>query len=311
MANKGLVICKLPKAGLGNQLFPLMRAAVFAHLNDLPLQVINYHQLKPGPWLRNEKSKRNYKGFFTFQKSILREAADKMKIGSLLKIGFIDEPSVEKLESCGEQDVFLFTKMPHYTNYFEGLEDYRALVIELLYKLVSPQIKKQLNETTPPVIGLHIRLGDFMKSAGEQELGTRGNLRTPLQYFIRIIESTRALNGTTLPVIIFSDGSKQELAELLTLPNVLVSEGNNDLMEMLLLSRSKVIVTSASSTFSYWAAFLSEAVVLMHPTYVGIKIRPEESRYKVYEGEFDETSGLMIAAIKSINNKNLENNKSS
>ena len=53
----GIVICKIPKAGLGNQLFPIMRAYTFAHLNQLPILVYNYHQVKIGPWLRGEKSK--------------------------------------------------------------------------------------------------------------------------------------------------------------------------------------------------------------------------------------------------------------
>jgi hypothetical protein len=38
-----VVICKLPKAGLGNQLFPLMRAYTFAHLNNLPGMVPGSH----------------------------------------------------------------------------------------------------------------------------------------------------------------------------------------------------------------------------------------------------------------------------
>ena len=56
----GKVICKLPRAGLGNQLFPLLKAYTFAQLNDLPVIVINYHQIKVGPWLRREKNKRYY-----------------------------------------------------------------------------------------------------------------------------------------------------------------------------------------------------------------------------------------------------------
>jgi hypothetical protein len=51
-----IVICKLPKSGLGNQLFPLMHAMVFAHINQMPLKIIGYHQFKIGPYLRNEKS---------------------------------------------------------------------------------------------------------------------------------------------------------------------------------------------------------------------------------------------------------------
>jgi hypothetical protein len=32
-----VVVCQLPKAGPGNQLFVLMKAHVFAHLNGLPI----------------------------------------------------------------------------------------------------------------------------------------------------------------------------------------------------------------------------------------------------------------------------------
>ena len=66
----GMVVCKLPSAGLGNQLFPLMHAMVFAELNNLPLTVTGYHRIKIGPYLRGEKSKRSYKGYFKFQKSL-------------------------------------------------------------------------------------------------------------------------------------------------------------------------------------------------------------------------------------------------
>src|SRR5665647_589640 len=75
-----IVICKLPKAGLGNQLFPLMRAYTFAHLNQLPVIVTHYQQLKIGPWLRGEKTKRNYNGFLTFQKNIIAGQLDKWKL---------------------------------------------------------------------------------------------------------------------------------------------------------------------------------------------------------------------------------------
>ncbi len=71
-----VVVCKLPKAGLGNQLFPLMHAFVFAKLNNLPVIVTGYHQLKIGPYIRREKNKRQYKGYFTFQKNIAGEYRD-------------------------------------------------------------------------------------------------------------------------------------------------------------------------------------------------------------------------------------------
>jgi hypothetical protein len=69
----GIVICKLPKAGLGNQLFPLMKAYVFAHINHLPVTIVNYRQLRLGPWLRGEKNKRIYNGFFIFEKNFIQQ----------------------------------------------------------------------------------------------------------------------------------------------------------------------------------------------------------------------------------------------
>jgi hypothetical protein len=296
-----MVICKLPKAGLGNQLFPLMRAAVFAHLNHLPLRVVNYHQLKIGPWLRNERSKRNYRGFFKFQKNIVEEALDKLSLKVIGRRGQTVEPEV--IIRTGEDkniQTFLFFKMPHYTEYFKGLDIHRPLVIQLLNEMISSTIHRQINAHKTPVIGIHVRMGDFMKPGREEELGQRGSLRTPLQYFIRTIQEIRNLKNEVLPVTIFSDGSREELAVLLKLPEVSLSNGKNDLVDLILLSKSKIIVTSAGSTFSYWAGFISDAIVIMHPTYTGIKIRPGNMRDSLYEGAFDKKSEQMIKAIHGI-----------
>ena len=298
----GVVICKLPKAGLGNQLFPLMKARVFAHLNDLPLIVTNYHQVKIGPWLRNDRSKRRYNGFFTFQKSIFDELLDKWKIRKLDPGLQKIEPDVQKIESDKPGSSYLFWDMPHYTNYFKGLNENRDLVKQLLYEMISPSIKQRLNNLQSPAIGVHIRRGDFRIPEEGEELGKRGILRTPETYFVDMIQSIRRVHGSDLKVNIFSDASKNELPELFKLPNVSMLEGNNDLEDLLLLSRSRIIVASAGSTFSYWAGFLSDAPIIMHPTYVGIKIRPEEVRGKLYEGAIDESNKILKEKIQSITN---------
>jgi hypothetical protein len=274
-----------------------MRAAVFAHLNHLPLFVVNYHQIKIGPWLRNDRSRRNYNGFFTFQKNVFAEILDKLSLKLIKKERRIEEPEVKKITADNNRTAFLFFKMPHYTGYFKGLDDHRSLVRQLLNEMVTPIIHQEVNAHRPPVVGVHIRMGDFIKPVDDTELGRRGNLRTPLHYFITVIQSIRKLNGSLLPVTVFSDGSEKELSDLLKLPNVNLSAGKNDLADMLLLSRSQLIITSASSTFSYWASFLSDATVVMHPTYTGIKIRPENMRNSLYEGAFDEKNEQIIKAI--------------
>lgn len=295
-----IVICRLPKAGLGNQLFPLMRAYTFAHLNNLPVIVTNYHQLKMGPWLRREKNKRKYNGFFTFEKTWISAQLDNWGIKKYRK-GQKKEPElrmVEDKETLVES--YLFSAIPHYAHRFDGLKENRQLVIQLLWNLITPAIKKKLRELSAPFIGVHIRMGDFRHLSNGEEFGKVGTVRTPEEYFIEMINEIRKLQGTELPVSVFTDGDKKELNTLFQLPGVRIVRGNNDLVDLLLLSKSRIIITSAGSTFSYWAAFISDAVVITHPTYINIKIRPENISNLLYEGSFDKNNPQFIKAIQSI-----------
>ena len=277
-----------------------MRAHVFSHLNQLPLMVTNYHQIKIGPWLRNDRSKRNYNGFFVFEKNRLGEKMDRLKLRKFENGLQQTEPPVKKITNGIAGSSWLFSEMPHYTKYFEELNENRGLVIQLLNDIISPLIKEKLNDLRAPVIGVHIRRGDFREPAEGEELGKRGILRTPESYFVDMIKSIRSVHGSDLRADIFSDASKNELKEVFKLPNVYMVEGNNDLVDLLLLSRSKIIVTSAGSTFSYWAAFISDVPVIMHPTYVGIKIRPENVRDTLYEGAFDGNNEILKRRIHLI-----------
>src|SRR6266704_2579125 len=126
-----VVICKLPKAGLGNQLFPLMKAYKFGNLNKLPVIVTDYHHIKIGPYLRREKSKRNYSRFFTFQKSILSAQLDKINLKNYKDYHQEIEPAIKRLDTDDVKNAYIFSAMPHWDNYFDGLSDNRRLVIEL------------------------------------------------------------------------------------------------------------------------------------------------------------------------------------
>lgn len=296
----GLVICKLPRAGLGNQLFPLLKAYTFAHLNNLPVLVTNYRQVKIGPWLRCERNKRVYTGFFNFEKNSIAAQFDKWKVKNISAEISITEPEIKKLESKDLfKKYFLFHEIPHYARRFEGLTDNRELVINELNRLIRPSIKRRLEELEPPCIGVHIRMADFKKLKEGQKFGKEGATRTPEDYFVKTIQSIRNMYGDSLPVSIFTDGSKKELSILLQQPKIDFIEGNNDLVDLLLLSKSEIIVTSGGSTFSYWAAFLSDAIVIMHPLFNNIKIRPENLDIQ-YEGVFDKNNLALRDAIQAI-----------
>src|SRR6266496_2735875 len=78
------VICRLPHAGLGNQLFPLMKALVLSKLNGYPCLITGYRQFKPWHYLRPQKARRSYTGFFNFEKNLAGQYIDAAKAAWLL-----------------------------------------------------------------------------------------------------------------------------------------------------------------------------------------------------------------------------------
>jgi len=57
------------------------------------------------------------------------------------------------------------------------------------------------------------------------------------------------------------------------MPRVLLADDAPDIVDIYLMSRSRVLMTSIRSTFSYWSAFLSDGHVIRapYPGYVPIR----------------------------------------
>jgi Glycosyl transferase family 11 len=298
-----VVICRLPKAGLGNQLFPLVKAAVFSELNGIPLIVAGYNQFRIGPYLRGEKVKRNYRNYFNFQKNGLTALFEKFSFWRYRRYPEVVEPLIGRLSKdqlSGKK--FIFSSIPHWSDYFAGLKEHRDLAISLFRKMIRKSILLQAEGLQAPCIGVHIRMGDFRKLAAGEDFRAVGGVRTPERYFMDIISSIREINGSALPVSVFTDGYRKEFEGLFSLENVHMVEGNTDIADLLLLSKSKLIVTSAGSTFSYWSGFLSDAPLVMHPDHLHEPIRPAPVNLIWYEGPMfpDQPAELLKINIKDI-----------
>jgi hypothetical protein len=296
---KSFAYARLPRAGIGNKLLVWARALVFAHLNDMPLSVSNWAEIKIGPFLRNEKNKRQYWGYFNTENCP----------GFLKKLFFlcwfrkIHEPAIVQIASSTRQKtLYLFEKTPPWSDYFKDIRAYRGLIKSALYEIISPKYIVLMDSKKPPVVGVHIRRSDFREAQPGEDLGSACNIRTPLAYYVRTIGIIRRVYGEDLPVTIFTDGREEEISDLLALPEVRLAEPNPDIIDFLLLSRSKCIVVSSGSTFSYWAAFLSDAPVVMHPQHP-VLIRPDAMKLEIFEGpvsDREKLSELFIRNIRSI-----------
>ena len=189
--------------------------------------------------------------------------------------------------------------MPHWDNYFDGLKENRDIVIRLFSEVINPRIKKKVTELPQPCIAVHIRMGDFRKLKQDEDFSKVGAVRTPENYFIETINSIRKIHGTDLPVSVFTDGYPNEFKNLFTLKNISMVEGDNDLADLLLLSKSKIIITSAGSTFGYWAGFLSNASVILHPAHATTVIRGSDGN-NLYEGSFDAANPVLVESIRGL-----------
>jgi len=254
------VVASLPKTGLANKLTVWALAQAFAIENDLPVMTIGWFDLKVGPWLRNEKSKRFYCGYFKndFNLSLYMKYIWARILGQIV----IDP---EKISHSRSVFVFQTIKYPKFA--FSKINPYRESLSKKLETNLSTKIRKKLNALVPAQVGVHIRMGDFKTLSEDKEFKSIGRTRTPFNFFKDAIEKLSKKLGEKTTFLIFSDGKPSELEEILKLNNVKLEDNNPDVVDLFLLSKCKIIVTSAGSSFSYWAAFLSKADIIYHPNF--------------------------------------------
>jgi hypothetical protein len=282
LLSSAYVYASLPRAGLGNMLFVWARAEVFAYINQIPLFTSSWTQLRLGPILRAEKSKRLYWRYFTNISSIPYWH----QWWAQLRYTRIVEPRIEVIppDSYRQNCLYVFNENPHWANYFAGIQDYREHIRNRLWQMLNPAYQNMIEASPLPCIAVHVRRGDFRELQVGEDFTKVGLVRTPLKYFGKLIREIREVYGARLPVTIFSDGSAEELQELLQIPGVTLSLARPDIVDLWLLAKSRLLITSAGSTFSYWAAFLSDAPVLLHPDHIHGRIRPLSAENALFEG---------------------------
>lgn len=282
------VYVKFPKVGLGNMLLVWARAIVFARLNNLTCFTSSWWGLHWGALFRREKKKRLYRNYFVetplWQRWVIQLCCAVKKVQN-------DPPVKKVIESNSKKtEVYLFNKVLTGGDVFGDIRDHDLLVKEELDKLLTAAMKSKLKEYKIPVIGVHIRRGDFKL----------GNQTTSLEYFIKGIQVIRTILDEEVPVTVFTDAYEHELVELLQLPNIHIAEDKPDILDILLLSKSRIMILSRSSTFGYWAAYLSNAVVIRPSNDWQPLIKNEGNGYREIKWNYEneESTTDMTAKVK-------------
>jgi len=239
--------------GLGNLLFIWARA--FARSLETGALLIDpvWHQLKVGPILRRERDLRTYLDVFPVRspRAVWRE---------LVRCRLLGRPPTGEVRVGGARVTYEIVRDGRTT--FHDLDPYREPIRAALPKLVRPRALPSLPPTE--FIALHVRLGDFAPPR-EGTLGTAINTRLPLSWYLAALRAARAAHGDpTFPALVFSDGADEELEPLLREPGVERAPPRPALADMLAMARARIIVCS-HSTFSFWAAFLGEGLMVVPP----------------------------------------------
>lgn len=268
----------LPNAGLGNKLFVWARAHVFAKLNRLPLRVDGWTRFQLAPILHGFDF-RLYWNYFRPVDQVGRQTREYAH----RHYRRIADPPVKHVE-VEKGAIYEYSKIPSWDNYFDGIREHRSEVHSALLAMLTPARTAELQRAPSPVMVVNVRMGDFRKLQSHERFDQVGGVRTPLGYFRGLVENIRKAHGSRLRAEIVTDGSPRELAELLELPNVSMAPRRSKIIDILMMSRSRILITSAASTFSYWGGFLGECALIMHPDHIHAPIRPEEVNRNSYEG---------------------------
>jgi hypothetical protein len=274
-----LVLAKMPSAGLGNKLFCFAHAIIFAEKNKLNFYFTGLSKIHLGPYLRREKSKRYYKHLFkkNYKLNILQLIFKKQIV--------IDYDLCETQKYIFfKNTIYVFEQVPPWQDFFKHIRENRALVLTRFFEAIHPDILSKLSQKKPPVIGVHIRMGDFRKLNPEEDFEKVGAVRTPLEYFIKLINKIREIGKANFEVQIFTDGKPEDIADIMNLPNIYLAEDDLDFLQMLHLSKSKIIILSAGSTFGQWAAYFSNAAIINHYQHFHSFIRDCDTNKKYFEG---------------------------
>lgn len=229
--------------GLANALFVYARAMLLAE--DHGLQLIDpawFSIRSPKHWFSAEKDKRHYGGIFRsvgihgFRKALLMATA-----------GRIAEDDFSSVDVAAQIVVVHRIVGKGFGPLVGRHDQIRELLLSSLKNRVLANVASFDFSKT---VAVHVRRGDYGPAR-----------RTPDEWFVNAISSI----GKTIPdarFLLFSDGTPEELSQLLSLPKVEPAFFGCSMADIFAISRCRALIGSCS-TFSDWGAFLGQIPVLL------------------------------------------------
>ena len=250
----------LGRHGLGNMLLPWARCYLWCKDNNVPMIAPIWTQLRIGPYLRRDRDKRNYNRLFHHRGYI----SGIRRIFYLLTLRRVPEERRDEVVQRSAEFNRSIVVLRGMGDYFESIKSRHTELMAELRRITKPAFA-DTGLSHKKFVGIHVRRADFSIPSDTSVLRQgQQNYQIPLDWYISALKSIRACLGWEAEALVFSDGSPNELKELLSLPNVALYSGGSAITHMLALSEARVMVASGS-TFSMWASFLGQVPCIWYP----------------------------------------------
>ena len=131
--------------------------------------------------------------------------------------------------------------------------------------MTHPALRETQKLSQSPFIAMHVRRGDITRVNFTPEILRNVKQYPPLSWFVAMARAVRrSVPLRHLPIIVFTDGSADEIAELLQIENVRMADRQPAMADIWALAKAKILFASGYSSFSLWASYLGAM-----PTFYG------------------------------------------
>jgi hypothetical protein len=289
-------------AGLGTRLFPWARCKVFAARHHLPMLAPRWVQLRVGPLLRGGIQLQAYHRQILLMGQFRRNGyvggLDRARLRSAPRIDEPEQLNDASSRSNGHDGPVVMT-FKGYGNLFADLEGEQEFLLQALRDETQPKWVSLADRHAAP-IGVNVRCGnDFREARSESDFMTMGAVKTPVPWFVTALQAVRDAAGSAVPAVLVSDGTPEQLKDLLAMPNVHFARPGCAISDLLTLAHARVLIGSGGSSFSAWASFLSRATTFSHTGQSLQWFKIDESNRQCVT-EFDPRAGLSPALIAGI-----------
>lgn len=200
----------------------------------------------------------------------------------ILEDRLIDD-RVFKLDTTLSWDIGGWFHTYHYFHEYERELQDIFLFKQNILKIAEKYITDIKNEESYPLIGLHVRRGDYLALS---------SLNLPTNYYEQALSVFYTeLNNMYFKLVVFSDDIEWCKSNIVG-ENVFYSENNSNYVDMCMMSLCDHNII-ANSSFSWWGAYLNKSpnkIVVCPTDYVG----PSDSIHQFINGNYYPNSWTSI-----------------